>query len=97
MLLSVHEHEHVCIFKVHLDNEELDGPAVSALRRAIAEVKQRWSVIGWVTKNLLSRAPPSFGRHVKPLVPAAFTVDSTHQPARSQRSGLWPVLLMCNP
>jgi hypothetical protein len=35
----------------------------------IAEVKQRWSVIGWVTKNLLSRAPPCFGRHVKPLVP----------------------------
>jgi hypothetical protein len=30
--------------------------AVSALRRAIAEVKQRWSVIGWVTKKLLSRA-----------------------------------------
>jgi hypothetical protein len=30
--------------------EELDGPAVSALRRAIAEVKQRRSVIGWVTK-----------------------------------------------
>jgi hypothetical protein len=25
--------------------EELDGPAVSALRRAILEVKQRWSVI----------------------------------------------------
>jgi hypothetical protein len=23
---------------------------VSAVRRAIAEVKQRWSVIGWVTK-----------------------------------------------
>jgi hypothetical protein len=41
---------------------ELDGPAVSALRRAIAEVKQRWSVIGWVTKNLLSRALPYFGR-----------------------------------
>jgi hypothetical protein len=34
--------------------EELDGRAVSALRRAIAEGKQRWSVIGWVTKNLLS-------------------------------------------
>jgi hypothetical protein len=31
--------------------EELDGPAVSALRRVIAEVKQSWSVIGWVTKN----------------------------------------------
>jgi hypothetical protein len=27
--------------------EELDGPAVSA----IAEVKQRWSVMGWVTKT----------------------------------------------
>jgi hypothetical protein len=24
---------------------------VSALRRAIAEAKQWWSVIGWVTKN----------------------------------------------
>jgi hypothetical protein len=32
--------------------EEPDGPTVSALRRAIAEVKQRWSVIGWLTKNL---------------------------------------------
>jgi hypothetical protein len=39
---------------------KLDGPVVSALRRAIAEVKQHWSVIGWVTKNLLSRAPPCF-------------------------------------
>jgi hypothetical protein len=38
--------------------EELDGPAISALRRAVAEVKQRWSVIGWVTKNLLSGTPP---------------------------------------
>jgi hypothetical protein len=27
---------------------ELDGPAVSALRRSIAEVKQRWSVIALV-------------------------------------------------
>jgi hypothetical protein len=32
-------------------DEELDGPAVNALRFAIAEVKQRWSVFGWVTKN----------------------------------------------
>jgi hypothetical protein len=58
--------------------EELDGHAVSALRRVVVEVKQRWSVIGWVTKNLLSRAPPCFGWHVKPLVPAAFAVVSTH-------------------
>jgi hypothetical protein len=49
--------------------------------RAIAEVKQRWSVIGWVTKNLLSRVPLCFGRHDKPLVLAAFTVVSTHQSA----------------
>jgi hypothetical protein len=76
--------------------EEHDVLAVSALRRAIAKVKQRWSVIGWLTKNLLSRAPPWFGRLVKPLVPAAFAVV-THQPALGLRGGLWPVLLMCNP
>jgi hypothetical protein len=37
--------------------EELDGHAVSALRRVIEEAKQRWLVTGWVTKNLLYRAP----------------------------------------
>jgi hypothetical protein len=49
-------------------------------RGAIAEVKQRpqRSVVGWVTKNALSRAPLCFGRHVKQLVPTAFTVVSTH-------------------
>jgi hypothetical protein len=47
-----------------------------------SEVKQHWSVIGWVTKNLLFRAPTCFERHVKPLVPAAFTVVSIHQSAR---------------
>jgi hypothetical protein len=31
---------------------ELDVPVVSALRRAIAEVKQRSAVIGWVTKKI---------------------------------------------
>jgi hypothetical protein len=36
---------------------------------------------------------PCFGRHVKPLVPAAFAVVSTHQPALGLRGGLWPVLL----
>jgi hypothetical protein len=34
--------------------------SVSALQRAVSVAKQRWSVIGWVTKNLLSRTPPSF-------------------------------------
>jgi hypothetical protein len=71
--------------RVILD-EEIDGPAISA--RAIAEVKQRWSVIGWVTKNFISRAPPGFGRHVKPLVPAAFAVVSIHQPALGSHGGL---------
>jgi hypothetical protein len=66
------------------------------VRPAIAEAKQNWLVIGWVTKNLLSRAPPCFGRHVKPLVPAVFAVFSTHQSALGPLGGLWP-LLMCNP
>jgi hypothetical protein len=35
-----------------INYEELDGPTVSALQSAIAKVKQRWSVISWVTKNL---------------------------------------------
>jgi hypothetical protein len=60
--------------------EEFDGPAVDALRRVIAVVKQRWSVIGWVTKKLLSQSPPCLGRQVKPLIPAAFAVVSTYQP-----------------
>jgi hypothetical protein len=29
-------------------------------------------------QNLISRAPPCFGRHVKPLVPVAFAVVSIH-------------------
>jgi hypothetical protein len=57
----------------------------------IAEVKQRWSVIGWVTKNLLFQNPACFGSHVKPLVPAAFAVVSTHQSGLSPRGGLWAI------
>jgi hypothetical protein len=75
-------------------DSEFDRPAATALRRAIVEVKQRWSVIGRVTKNILSQAPPCFGRHVKPLVPAAFAVVSTDQSALDPRGGLWPVFLM---
>jgi hypothetical protein len=79
----------VCLFCF----EELDGPAVSALWRAIAEVKQRWTVMVWVNKNLLFQAPPCFGSNVKPLVPAAFAVVCTHQPALGPRGGLWPAFL----
>jgi hypothetical protein len=35
-----------------LRRQKLDSPAISALERAIAEVKQRWSVIRWVTNYL---------------------------------------------
>jgi hypothetical protein len=52
-------------------------PRGQCVRRTIAEAKQCWSVIGCLTKNLLSWAPPCFGRNVKPLVPAAFAVVST--------------------
>jgi hypothetical protein len=65
--------------------------APRSLRRAIAKVKQRRSVIGWVTKYL-SRVPPCFGRYVKPLVPAAFAVVST-QSALGPRRGLRPISL----
>jgi hypothetical protein len=61
----------------------------------IAEVKQRLQrSVGWVTKNLLSRAPSCFGRHVKPLVSAAFAVVRTQPSALSLRFESWPVLLM---
>jgi hypothetical protein len=49
---------------------------VNAFRRAIAEVKHRWLVIEWVTKYLLSEAPTCFGRHIKPLVLAAFAIHT---------------------
>jgi hypothetical protein len=29
-------------------------------------------------QNLISRAPPCFRRHIKPLVPVAFAIVSTH-------------------
>jgi hypothetical protein len=59
-LLTVHElilnvsvvYLYATCWSVIIFREELHSPAVSALRRATAEVKQRWSVIGWVTKNL---------------------------------------------
>ncbi|RVE51906.1 hypothetical protein evm_003526 [Chilo suppressalis] len=38
-------------------------------------------------QKLISRAPPRFGRHVKPLVPAASAVVGTHQSALGPRGG----------
>jgi hypothetical protein len=73
---------------------ELDGPAVSMLRHAIVEVMQRWAIIGWVTKNFF--IPNSFvlRKALKPLVPAAFAVVSSHQPALRPRGGLWVVIFL---
>jgi hypothetical protein len=73
--------------------EELNGPAVNALHL----VQFSWTAFGWVAKNLPSRAPPCFRRHVKMLVPAAFAVFRTHQSALGLHGVLWPVLLMFNP
>jgi hypothetical protein len=56
----------------------------------MAEAKQCWSIIGWVTKNVLPRALPYFGKHVKSLV------VSIHQPALGPRGELWPVLVTCD-
>jgi hypothetical protein len=54
--------------KRNISNATGDGgarwPADSAIWRAIVVGNQRWSVIGWVPKNLLSEAPPCLGRHV---------------------------------
>jgi hypothetical protein len=36
--------------------QDVRWPGGQCAQRAIAEAKQRWSVIGWVTKNLVSRA-----------------------------------------
>jgi hypothetical protein len=47
-------------------------------------------------KFIISSSSVLRGRHVKPLVPAAFEVVSTHQSVLSPRGGLWPVLLMCS-
>jgi hypothetical protein len=64
--------------------EKLDGPAVSALCVRLRKLSN------------VRKAPACFGRHVEPLVPAAFALVNTHQPVHGPRGGLWPVLLMCN-
>jgi hypothetical protein len=68
---------------------------VSALRRAITEVKQRWSVIGWdgwpkIYYLELLRVSEST---LSCWNPAALVV-STHQPALELRCGFMAVLLL---
>jgi hypothetical protein len=46
-------------FMTHIEARQ---PRGQSAQRAIVEAKQRWSLIGWMAKNLLSRAPPYFGR-----------------------------------
>jgi hypothetical protein len=70
--------------------KELDGSR--SVRFGAREVKLCWSVIEQKLIILSSLMLPK----VKPLVPDAFAVVSTHQFALGPRGGFWPVLLMCN-
>jgi hypothetical protein len=63
--------------------------------RAIAEAKQRWSVVAWLTKNVLSRAPRCIGRHVKPSRLHLQSLAPTNP--QWARGGLWIDLLICDP
>jgi hypothetical protein len=54
--LNQNNHTSISESSIETSKDELDGPAVSALQRVIAEVKQRWSVIGWVDYLELRRA-----------------------------------------
>jgi hypothetical protein len=57
------------------------------------KVKQRWSLIGWATKNLFSRVLPFFGMHVKLLVPVALAVVSTCNTHWARVVGYGPISL----
>jgi hypothetical protein len=73
--------------------EELDSPAVSALRCAISEVKQRWSLNGWPKIYNLELLPASEGTlsHCSRLHLQSLAPTNPHW----ARGGLWPDLLMC--
>jgi hypothetical protein len=62
---------------------------LSVCDREVKQLSHR-SFIGRSTKNLLSRARPCFGRHVEPVVPAAFAFVRIYQSALGPRSGLGP-------
>jgi hypothetical protein len=56
-----------------MELEKLDGPAVCAVGVRSQNLSRKASH-QMDDQNLLSGATPCFGRHVKPLVPAAFAV-----------------------
>jgi hypothetical protein len=68
---------------------ELDGFAVSALQRVIAEVNQHWSVFGWVTKNLLFRFLCASEGTLSRWSRLLFAVVSTHQSAQALARSLY--------
>jgi hypothetical protein len=47
--LNAHHCSSLFFVICHRMNHGINGPVLSTLWRAIAEVKQRWLVIGWVT------------------------------------------------
>jgi hypothetical protein len=53
-VLAHYSYVFLLIMSLYIIVKELDGPAVSALRQAITEVKQRWLIMRWVSKNSLS-------------------------------------------
>jgi hypothetical protein len=77
---------------IHTSNNNImrSSMAPRSVRFAVRSRKLSnfWSIKGWVTKNLLSRAQ-CFGRPVKP-VPATFAVGSTHHPHWARVVGYGP-------
>jgi hypothetical protein len=72
-------YERYCIWMLHTDtHEELDGPAASVLGVRSRKLNNVLKGHRMGDQNLLSRVPPCFGRHVKPLIPVAFALVSTH-------------------
>jgi hypothetical protein len=70
------------------DEEELDGLAVSVLSvrpRKLSNIFEGQSNQMMGGQILLSRAPPCFGRLVKPLIQVAFAVVSIHSSFKEGR------------
>jgi hypothetical protein len=70
--------------------EEFDSPVSQCARRAIAKVKQRWSVIRWVTKNglcsVLRKARRWSRLHLLSLAPT-----NPHRGGMARSPYVWPI------
>jgi hypothetical protein len=84
------------LFPIPMKSKESMRSSISPRSVGFGVRSRKLSNVGYVTKNLLYQAPPCFGRHVMPVVPAAFAVVSTHRCTLGPRGRLWLVLLMCD-